>query len=117
MNDSEIYLFWLGFKDWFMTRMRRRYSYARLRFVIMHPDGICAICGGYIPRRERTVDHIIPKSVCIEIGLAGLIYDPRNFQLAHSICNKVRATDMSMLPASIVKEIQRRKSLLQDVQA
>jgi hypothetical protein len=34
-------------------------------------------------RKEQSLDHIVPKSICWELNMPMLILDCRNFQLAH----------------------------------
>lgn len=72
----------------------------------------CDICGERVARRDRSLDHIIPKSVCYELGLAGLVLDSRNFRLAHKRCNGKRGSNLSGLPEPIL----RRLAVLRELQ-
>lgn len=70
----------------------------------------CAICDLNINRKsERTIDHIIPKNLCYELGLPQLIIDERNFRAAHQLCNARRGEltveDLSPNVLAKLKEI------------
>ncbi len=51
---------------------------------------ICNLCGEPIKWKDMSVDHIISRSIIWETGLVGLIFDHRNFQVAHKLCNVKR---------------------------
>lgn len=67
---------------------------------------ICGICGEYVKFKHRSIDHIIPKSVIYKTGLAGLLYDKRNFRITHRVCNTNRGSDLSELPPAVIEKLE-----------
>ena len=72
----------------------------------------CAICNQYLTHRKRTIDHIIPKSVCWELGLYNLINDPINFRVTCAQCNEKRGAKVDEFPKLATKlyEIRSNKN-------
>lgn len=78
----------------------------------------CAICDNPMTRKERTMDHIIPESICWELEMPGLVYDGRNIRYVHALCNQRRSSDISDLPLSVqlkLHELRQSKSLVETV--
>lgn len=86
---------------------------AKMRWMRRHrwPD-VCENCKRRVPWKERTIDHIIPQSVCFELDLPGLLFDDRNFQMLCSSCNSEKGHDIESLPEAIKKELERRRALI-----
>lgn len=58
----------------------------------------CAICGYLVLEQDRSIDHIVPVSICVELEWYDLIYDEKNMRLVHQVCNWKRSSDISDLP-------------------
>lgn len=56
-------------------------------------ENVCDICHKVMTPESRSIDHIIPVSVCIAYDLPALEYHHSNFQLAHKFCNASRNVD------------------------
>jgi len=67
---------------------------------------ICAICGKNITKSTLTVDHIIPASICLELGLYKLEFDYRNLRSTHRSCNEQRGNNYDDLPESVKLKIE-----------
>lgn len=76
-----------------------------------HPR-LCWICGQKVNRRDRSIDHIIPKAIIHELSLPGLIYDKRNFRIAHKQCNGKRGDNIDTLPKSVKNKLLERREIL-----
>lgn len=59
-----------------ITRAQRARVYKRCAYR-------CHLCGGYVPPRERTLDHLVPLAVHVPLRA------PRDVELAlaHRVCN------------------------------
>ena len=62
---------------------RRQFKAEERAEVYNKANGICEICGKFVPMNAFTVDHIIPIS-------KGGTYDMDNLQLAHESCNLMK---------------------------
>lgn len=71
---------------------------------------LCCFCNEEIKWDDRSVDHIIPKSVCWELELFALLVDERNLRIAHKRCNSLRANDVSDLPISVRRKLDALRS-------
>jgi hypothetical protein len=68
---------WFGFKFMEAKRkfMRKAWPYR------------CSWCDQIAYRGDRTVDHIVPRWLCLALGLPWLVIDQANFQVMHNKCN------------------------------
>lgn len=71
-----------------------------------YKDRNCVFCGKFVKHRDRSIDHIVPESVIKELGLAGLLYDKRNFRIAHKICNRERGDNTDDLPEAVLAKLR-----------
>lgn len=62
---------------------------------------LCWICHHVVRRKEISMDHLIPVSICFMINKPELIVDPRNWAIAHIKCNGKRGTNLSLLPEAV----------------
>lgn len=69
---------------------KRSYFYKRAR---TGTQNLCDICHKAMTAESRSIDHIIPVSICIAYDLPALEYHHSNFQLAHKLCNSSRNLD------------------------
>jgi len=72
----------------------------------------CWLCGKKVSKNERSLDHAVPQSVCFELELPMLLFDHRNFRVAHQTCNTKRGSRISDLPLSITYALDKRRKLL-----
>lgn len=84
------------------------YRYNKRKF-LLYTRPYCNICGKYCKRLDRTVDHIIPKAVCYDYEMWGLIIDPRNFQMLCSKCNRIKDDSTLFIPLSVRQAIKKRE--------
>lgn len=66
-----------------------------------NPQKLCWLCGKYVGRTQRTMDHKIPESLCWALELPSLVVDLRNIGLAHERCNTSRGHTIEDLPQAI----------------
>jgi hypothetical protein len=81
-------------ESWNQDYRNARVAYFKKR----HRDKWCDICGQPTYKGNRTIDHIIPQSVCKKLELYHLIIDERNFRLSCSACNLERLASMDEFP-------------------
>ena len=67
---------------------------------------VCHICNKYIQKKDISVDHLIPQSICFIIERPQLILDPRNFAVAHIKCNIKRGNSLACLPLELQTKIK-----------
>jgi len=67
--------------------------------------GLCQLCHKKVTKKERTIDHIIPKEICYELNMPLLIYDQRNLRRTCGNCNQKRGSKIHDLPPSVVKRL------------
>lgn len=72
------------------------------------PDKTCWLCHKWVKFKHKSVDHVVPISICIVLDLLGLVFDKRNFRIAHLWCNSNRHHDISMLPEPIIAKLRDR---------
>lgn len=64
-------------------------------------DVECKRCGKF---RPATVDHIIPKFLCEQLGIMDGVYeDERNFQYLCQPCNKFKANRIDISDSKVVE--------------
>lgn len=97
------YLFKLYCCHWYDIQ----YRYVKQRFML-YAGSHCNICGKYCKRKDRTLDHIIPKTVCYDYELFNLVLDPRNFQMLCFECNQTKRHSMLFVPAKVRQAIYKR---------
>lgn len=107
MNDQTLHILYLGMRHYTGIKLGRLLQYQTRRIWAVTPveKHICELCGKHINRTERSVDHILPKSVCYDLGLIGMVYDPRNMRMTHTFCNQKRDQSLEELPDSIKNKI------------
>lgn len=80
----------------YVAKCKREAFNATQRTNIYNKDnGICAICGKFVPLDDYTVDHIIPIS-------KGGTNDMGNLQCAHKVCNQVK---QDILPEDLMDKL------------
>lgn len=85
------WLIWRGLHRHVGLLKNNLYKQARREWLRQHKTQLdCALCGEKIDWGKVTVDHIIPRKILYEYGLIELIFDSRNFQAAHELCNAKR---------------------------
>ena len=102
------YLFWLGLYHWAGKRKNALYRQAKAEWQrnSLNKCWLCAICGKKIPKRQSTIDHIIPKNILYEFDLDPMVWDKRNFQAAHQLCNVRRGLlTVDDMPDSIKEKL------------
>jgi hypothetical protein len=62
---------------------------------------ICWLCHKPIQKKYRSLDHLIPTSIALMIGMPELIVDWRNWSIAHIKCNGKRGDDLKVLPDAV----------------
>ena len=64
-------------------------SYYSKPLAKIHADfnGICALCGGYVPLEDASRDHIVPRA-------RGGGNERENIQLTHKKCNNLKSDDL-----------------------
>lgn len=72
----------------------------------------CAGCGNYTPNSQRTIDHIVPVSVCVALELPGLVYDENNYQMLCIDCNQAKRDKIDDLPEPVKQKLRERNELL-----
>lgn len=115
MDDSVWWALYRGlrlhlgeWKHWTLFYERKRW-YSENKYPVH-----CTACGHYIPnKKDRTIDHIIPVKVCMELELPLLIFDRRNFQMLCKTCNTKKADKLHGLSAKIQKALRRRERELE----
>jgi HNH endonuclease len=69
--------------------LKTQSSYYSKPLAKIHADfnGICALCGGYVPLEEASRDHIVPRA-------SGGGNEKQNIQLTHKKCNNLKGHDV-----------------------
>jgi 5-methylcytosine-specific restriction endonuclease McrA len=105
-NDITILLLMWGIYHYLGKSVDGHYKYQRRLFIINQPyTKACWICGGTVDHEEVTIDHVVPMSIVKELELYKLIFDHRNFMIAHKSCNSARGNNIDDLPPKIKEKI------------
>lgn len=113
MSDSQIVLVFMEARHHMGKMMRDYYRQVRAEYWRELPPGPlrCYLCDKHLKWREKTIDHIVPKSVIYETGLVWLIYDKRNFAPAHHRCNANRGElSLKDLPENIQQALIQKRN-------
>lgn len=108
-------LLWLGYRHYIGMWKYKTLQAARMSYLkSIGWRGLCSICGEAVNQNKnrRSVDHIVPVSICLELNMPGLIFDIRNFRLAHQKCNQRRGNSTDDLPDSIKKLLAGKRNKL-----
>ena len=111
-NDITVYwLFYKGLRQYLGLWKFRTLKTEFYRWMVANGwPNICGICHKKIrTRKERSLDHIIPISICMELEMPGLIFDPRNFRVAHRDCNEMRSSNISDLPKKVRQALAEKR--------
>lgn len=111
--DSTHYLLYLGVRHALGHWKNRTIKRSFMRWLADNGwPKYCELCGGKVTHKQRSVDHIIPVSVCLELEMPMLLFDSRNFRFAHRTCNSKRANRTNDLPLTIQSKLDEiRKTL------
>jgi hypothetical protein len=79
---------------------RRGRPFRRVRAAVLAASDVCWLCGH---GGSDSVDHVIPRAVCIAMEWLHLLNDPSNLRPAHHLpcgtcgvrCNRQRGTGMA----------------------
>lgn len=114
MNDITHWMFYRGLRTYLglWKKEALRVATRKWRRENNHPVH-CVLCGRYLKYGERTIDHIIPISICMELEMPGLIFDTRNFQLLCNGCNVHKGSSIHNLPPMVQEALAERRSLIQ----
>lgn len=104
---EQLYLFWIGYK-WYIRVQHAKALHSEFMIYLWENDwpSICHICGERVSRRERSIDHLIPVSICYKLNMPELVLDKRNFALSHLRCNWKRGNKISDLPIVVQEKIK-----------
>lgn len=91
--DLFLYMILFTNKDRIGKSFSYLYTSARRRFISRKrgPNRKCYMCNRHLSRKDISIDHIIPVSLCRILGRYDLIVDTRNFLLSCFKCNLSRA--------------------------
>lgn len=106
MTDSEKWNFYWSLRSYLGRKVSDAQRLAGWQYY-GKSDKVCFLCKKRVTAKDRSIDHIIPKTVCWELGLYRLIIDDRNFRIAHKRCNLIRGHDVSDLPPEILATLKR----------
>lgn len=107
IDEETINLFYVGLKHYLgkaVSDAQKEAGHDYLNRLEQH-ERMCAFCGKFVKYKERSIDHIIPKKLCWELGLYRFVIDRRNFRLAHKVCNARRSSDVSDLPPKVLEKL------------
>lgn len=110
--DSENTTYWLLYKGVCKCLGKWRNEFMRFTFYAwLEETGAttCALCHVVVKPIHRSCDHIIPQSICLELELPWLLFDTRNFRLAHVRCNARRANHIDDLPLAVIHALDKRR--------
>lgn len=106
MKDYIGFALYIGLRHWLCRAISIYIRQSQYEYWDEHGNGaLCTLCGRKVEFRHRSIDHIIPKSICYELGLYKLLFDPVNFRISHKLCNAKRGNDISDLPQSIIAKL------------
>ena len=91
-------------RAWAGRWLNNKYQAAKRRFMIKAWPYRCAHCEEVAYKNDRSVDHIIPQWLCIELEFFDLIYDKRNFQVMHKRCNSIKGGVVSLKSLILIGE-------------
>lgn len=106
-RNTHLVLFFRGLYHYLGIRVDEALKQEILEFLIENRwPRICGLCGKRIRGKGRTIDHIIPKATCYEVGLPELCIDRRNFQVAHKECNSAKKDNLADLSPRILAKLK-----------
>lgn len=96
-----------------------RYSkYSKLN-VFSRDDYTCMYCGIKFPRSELTIDHVVPRSRCRQLGYKGRVNSLDNVVTACFKCNIKKGNytvdECKMYPLRHPRKITRRECLMNKI--
>lgn len=96
MDDTVYWLLWRFTRKYLGLLKEARWREAKAEFKRSRSNNWkCDICGKKLGKKNQrylrpSVDHVIPRNILYQLGLVDLIFDLRNLQLTHEICNVKR---------------------------
>lgn len=107
MTDSELRVILLpAFRHYCGMHRRKILLDVQHKYWDETADKRCWICGRWVQRYNRSIDHLVPIKICMLLNLDGLVFDKRNFRIAHTRCNSYRHHDISKLPPAIIAKLE-----------
>lgn len=113
MSDSMWWAFYKGLCHhlglWKKRTLRYQFTLWQMQ---NHWPKMCGGCGIRTEKKDRTLDHIIPIEMCVELEMPAMIFDPRNFQMLCLKCNQKKGNKIHSLPEAVQKALEKRRELL-----
>lgn len=72
----------------------------------------CQACNVRLTHKQRSIDHIIPKSICFELEMPELLWDKRNLTLLCVKCNSKKSNSTTDLPEKVKLALEKRRQSL-----
>jgi hypothetical protein len=85
-------------------RLSFMYKDAKRKFLRKAWPYRCAWCDEVAYKGHRSVDHIVPQWLCVELELYELITDSRNFQVMHPVCNGEKGGEVTIGALKLIAE-------------